>query len=771
MSVLDAAHAARAAGLCVLPVAADGSKRPAVSTWKQFQSAPPTDTEFASFNFAQRAGLGVVSGPVSGFREAWDFDCLDAYDQFVHAAKACGLEDVVQRISTGFESATPNGGRRWLVGYPREVVWQDVTLARRVGRDGEPAVKTLIEMPTFAIVAPSHGQTHPSGRAYVLLSGDFAHIASYSQGERRDLFALARTFDQMPRRVAAVRRPTTSALGTRPGDDYARRTSWGEILQPFGWAPVYDRAETSYWRRPGKDVGVSGTTNYGGADLFVVFTSSTEFDPAQSYSKFATYSMLKHGGDFGRAAAALAALGFGHSGQPPSMPAAMLSASGCTLAAADGVFRRWLGDEYDFDVLHVVLATAAAEHLTGDPLWLLVVGGPGAAKTETVQALGGSGALVTSTISSEGALLSATAKKDHTKGATGGLLRRIGNTGVLVLKDVTSLLSMNRDGRAAVLAALREIYDGRWERNVGTDGGKSLLWTGRIALVGAVTTAWDKAHNVTSSMGDRFVLVRMDSTTGRHAAGRQACRNTGSELQMRGDLAAAVGSVLASMDASVEITITTDEQERLLRAADVVTLARTGVEYDYRGEVVDAHAPEMPTRFAKQLMQLMRGALAIGMNRQVALRLAIRCGRDSMPPLRLAILDDVAAHPGSTTHDVRIRLDKPRATIDRQLQALHILRVLRCDAEDGTHAGRAVQLWHYSLAENINPDVLAPDSVPDLFLHPHGHKKDMDDALEQPRRQRVPSNISGTDPADRPLSASDEVNATEDDGYRNPFAH
>ena len=94
------------------------------------------------------------------------------------------------------------------------------------------------------------------------------------------------------------------------------------------------------------------------------------------------------------------------------------------------------------------------------------------------------------------------------------------------------------------------------------------------------------------------------------------------------------------------ITVTDEETDRLLAAADLVTLARTGVEYDYRGDVIDAHAPEMPTRFAKQLTQIVRGAVAVGMNRADALRLAIRCARDSMPPLRLAIIDDLAAHPG-----------------------------------------------------------------------------------------------------------------------------
>ena len=150
-----------------------------------------------------------------------------------------------------------------------------------------------------------------------------------------------------------------------------------------------------------------------------------------------------------------------------------------TLAEAHHVFRRWLGNEYDLEALDAVLAAAAAERLPGDPLWLLVVSGSGNAKTETVQTLAGAGAIVTS-ISSEGALLSASAKRERAKDATGRLLRRIGSRGLLVVKDVTSILAMNRDTRASLLAGLREIHDGRWERNVGTDGGKSLTWTGRL---------------------------------------------------------------------------------------------------------------------------------------------------------------------------------------------------------------------------------------------------------------------------------------------------
>lgn len=431
-----------------------------------------------------------------------------------------------------------------------------------------------------------------------------------------------------------------------------------------------------------------------------------------------------------------------------------------TLSDAHAVFRRWLGEDYDTDALNAVLAAAAVESLDGDPLWLLLISGSGNAKTETVQALDGIDAILTSTISSCGALLSATAKRDRAKDATGGLLRKLEPRGVLVIKDVTSILSMSGDARAEVLGALREVYDGRWSRNVGTDGGLTLEWAGRIAVVGAVTTAWDRAHAAIASMGDRFVLIRMDSTTGRQKAGRRAIGNTGSEIRMRRELASAAACVLAGMNVT-PITVTDAETDVLLAAADLVTLARTGVEYDYRGDVIDAHAPEMPTRFAKQLAQVVRGGTAIGMERTDALRLAIRCARDSMPPLRLAIIDDIAAHPDSSTADVRKRIGKPRATADRQLQALHMLGVLDCDEYEITLAGRDVTRWQYRLADGIDPNALNPNSVPDLALrtpNPQGRGEGQGPGVYAPPAKSgtaSPAALQGMAPDYRKCSACD----------------
>jgi Bifunctional DNA primase/polymerase, N-terminal len=76
-----------------------------------------------------------------------------------------------------------------------------------------------------------------------------------------------------------------------------------------------------------------------------------------------------------------------------------------TLDEVHATFRKWLGADYDVGTLDAMLAVAASEKLSGDPAWLLIISGPGNAKTETVQSTSKLGAHIISTIASEGALL------------------------------------------------------------------------------------------------------------------------------------------------------------------------------------------------------------------------------------------------------------------------------------------------------------------------------------------------------------------------------
>jgi hypothetical protein len=371
----------------------------------------------------------------------------------------------------------------------------------------------------------------------------------------------------------------------------------------------------------------------------------------------------------------------------------------------------------------VVLSAAAAERLDGDPAWVLMVGGSGAAKTETIAPLGGAGATVISTLTGEAALLSATPARSRAKDATGGLLRQIGpHGGLLVIKDFTSILSMNRDTRAHVLAALREIYDGHWTRHAGTDGGQTLTWRGRLVVIGAVTTAWDAAHQVVAVMGDRFVLVRLRTGDHRRKAGLQAMANVSRETAMRRELSAAVGKLMAGAAARLEHEpppeLDDGEMVALFGLADLVTRARTPVERDYQGGPAWAHDLEMPTRFGKQLVQVARGGLLLGMGREAAMSTAIRCCRDSVPPLRRKVLADVAANPDTLTADAAERLQIPRATADRTLQELQLVGLLRVNhVEYGTR-----KRWLYAVAPGVDAADLAAIFTRNVSTPPLEHQ-------------------------------------------------
>lgn len=152
-------------------------------------------------------------------------------------------------------------------------------------------------------------------------------------------------------RLASVR---TDDGSLSPGDDYAARVDWADILQPAGWRYAYSRGQTRYWRRPGKDTaGISATTNALGTDRLRVFSTSAAPFECESYSKLGAYALLKHGGDHHAAAKALKGQGYGRPAPLAPDPAAtqreaiaelLPAREPVTLAAVDGTAVRVIAE-------------------------------------------------------------------------------------------------------------------------------------------------------------------------------------------------------------------------------------------------------------------------------------------------------------------------------------------------------------------------------------------------------------------------------------------
>jgi len=347
----------------------------------------------------------------------------------------------------------------------------------------------------------------------------------------------------------------------------------------------------------------------------------------------------------------------------------------CTLAHVEKTFAHWIRDDDPIPTRALLAAYVANRKLDGDPVWLMLVGGAGVGKTERLIPLAVlPDVVLESSITGPAALLSGTGKKERAKDATGGLLRKLpAGGGVLLLKDFTSIIDMHREARAEVLAALREVYDGRWDRSVGAEGGRTLTWTGHLGLVAGCTTAIDTAHSVMSVMGTRFMLIRLH---GDQDIAGSAFDHVGEERPMRDALRAAVRGLLEHLPGTAYEKA--EVRAPIIALAKYVALARSPVDRDSQGEIRLVLDAEAPTRIVKMLTQLWRASGLLGLEKPKAWDLVRRVGVDSIPKLRGSILNHLAMSVvAPSTTDIAEYVEHPSRTTRRGLEDLAAHQVVR----------------------------------------------------------------------------------------------
>jgi hypothetical protein len=331
------------------------------------------------------------------------------------------------------------------------------------------------------------------------------------------------------------------------------------------------------------------------------------------------------------------------------------------------VFTKWLHLP-ETGSLDTALAAVAANRLEGDPLWMLLVAPPASGKTEMLDSLLGLPDMHPAATLTEAALLSGVPRKERSKDASGGLLRAMGGFGFLICKDFTSVLSMHRDLRTPLLAALREIYDGDWTRHVGADGGRTLPWHGKMALIGGVTPVIDAHHSVTAALGERFLLNRIPDIEPTKQA-LSALQHDGQEDTMRTELRAAVTSLFLDFRPSW-FDLEEGIQNNLASLSTLVTRARSAVERDrYRRDIELVPGSERPGRLVRQLKRLYNGLLNIGLSREECWPLVCRVAMDCIPVLRCRALEHLR-RAGTTTSQVATAISYPTTTVHRALEDL-----------------------------------------------------------------------------------------------------
>lgn len=299
-----------------LPVMRHRQKAPAVPSWTQYQKEFPSKEQVLEW-FAKADGVGVLCGEISGNLLMIELEgraaTLVTIDLLNHKAKENGILHLFERLNNGYVERSPSGGLHWLLRSEGKVPGNE-KFARRVDENG--VISVLSETRGeggFVVTAPTSGVCHPSGNGWHIIKGSPATIPVFLEDEVDSLRELFISLDEMPKpeyQEPILRNRVAGQI--LPGDDFNARNSWDQVLIPDGWTKLgTDSAGKTEWRRPGKDFGISATTNYQGNDLLHIFTSSVALDSDRSYSKFAYLALTKFGGDFNACANSLRQQGYG----------------------------------------------------------------------------------------------------------------------------------------------------------------------------------------------------------------------------------------------------------------------------------------------------------------------------------------------------------------------------------------------------------------------------------------------------------------------------
>jgi hypothetical protein len=350
-----------------------------------------------------------------------------------------------------------------------------------------------------------------------------------------------------------------------------------------------------------------------------------------------------------------------------------------SLGEVNATFEKWLMLP-NLDPLHIMLGSVVANLLPGDPVSIGTIGAPSTAKTELLNSLSKLPFVRSASKLSPAGLLSGTPKRQKDKNAKGGLLMEIGEFGIIAFKDFTTILSMRSDEKLELIAAIREILDGKWTRNVGADGGRELSWKGKVGIMFACTEAYDDHYGFIGALGDRFLLSRMTRSPDAYDI---AIKHTGAATEtMRDELADAVLGLFVSIGVIDPVTggftrdlkeppaITADEHRRIKDAASLAVHLRAHVTRNgYNREIENIHAPEGEPRIGLALGRMFTGLLLIGVEREHALNLVMTVAISSTLPVRRRAFEQLNDTP-KTTSDIAKAIDLPTNTTRRALEEL-----------------------------------------------------------------------------------------------------
>jgi len=375
-------------------------------------------------------------------------------------------------------------------------------------------------------------------------------------------------------------------------------------------------------------------------------------------------------------------------------------------------------DRPDIEAAQTLFASVAAHRIVDHPpAWNMLIAPSGSMKTALLDTLQGLPSLYPLDDVTENTFISGMLDKSRTKQKSAkdpmpaSFLNRIGDQGILVIPDFSTILAMNKNKQPVILSQLRRIYDGSFAREFGTAENLSdRKWQGRITLLAGVTPEFDRYHSVFQSLGERFVRTRWPRAGGIEAALRAMRQKTNEAMKTKTAVQDFLRPVLDQKTIPTP-RLKQEDEVRIAHLGELVVRARTSVSRERSThEIEDAPDPEGNTRFPQQIAQIGRGwAALMGMDvvTPEGMRLVFRVGFDCIPPIRAAVLRTLIK--GNSPYSLSL----PNSVVERAVEDLIQVGL-------AVKEGRKARLSELAILHLSGANLVGPSFVSPQFQHENG---------------------------------------------------
>ena len=319
----------------------------------------------------------------------------------------------------------------------------------------------------------------------------------------------------------------------------------------------------------------------------------------------------------------------------------------------------------DWQGIRIIFGAAAALYVSGEMIWLRIVGASRAGKTEILRAI------ATHKDTKEIGALTPSAIRGGLKEKQSKLLGELTGCRVVTF-DLAALLTTHREARNEVFGLLRLVKDGRLVSDFGSHEGH-LIQKAKFDWLMATTPYFEQVRVMESLLGERFIDLWWIPAD-REEMAIQAAENNPRLPEIRKIVTELVEKMLdrAKSKAS-EIDVSRVDNTWLGKVANIAALLRTPIVKDWKGNITTTPLPEVGTDLAQGFQKIALGLQLLGINDYKSY--IMRLVRDCMPSVRRAVISELVKMQ-ATADKLASVIPLPVSTVHYHLNDLEALEVV-----------------------------------------------------------------------------------------------